>query len=619
MKPTVKILLVTDDFYMGQSGNGGYLRWSQQVYSDAISNKSREFHLGEFTRTLEETNWVGFKIELTKAHRTTVEESKLSEAALKADRGADVVGFRFDQTFTFKGETRKLADYDMALFFSIKPEDPQTNDSLLLAEAESVAEFMEKGGGFFATGDHANLGAYLCGLIPRVRSMRRWWIEPPVDMLEAPSASGADRHDTTQAGSDNITNFEDQSDEIPQPISPKMYDANGPTSFIPTQYPHPVLCTPLGVMDVLPDHMHEGACDVPNHLASRTYILNGMVRREYPDYTPRDGSASPLAPEVIAEVVIPKGRTSEVLDSVHTGGTIPTTGGTYGVIGVWDGHLVNQGRVVVDATWHHFFNINLSGDRYLEDVVYNPGMTKHLQKLFGFFVLDNNGNRVPNSEFKKIQCYYRNIIYWLIPANRRSGIWFHTMEEFARRPEILEVLGTSTLENVTKRFTIRDYLYFGKLAESYFAKTRGLCAILTSPHFPVPEYLPKIPWWEWVQEAARIWEVQAEKNQLTDRVQAAKLASMSLGMDPRVLNTIGMGTALVAASICMRTFRQNVEMHKTSLKMESLFLDKLWPELMQHSSVLLGEHLEQSLSIQTRLLKKMLKKTNSLPDKNHLT
>ena len=50
---------------------------------------------------------------------------------------------------------------------------------------------MENGGGFFATGDHANLGSPLCGLIPRVRSMRRWWTgAPPPGFNPAPSPLG---------------------------------------------------------------------------------------------------------------------------------------------------------------------------------------------------------------------------------------------------------------------------------------------------------------------------------------------------------------------------------------------------------------------------------------------
>jgi hypothetical protein len=71
------------------------------------------------------------------------------------------------------GQSRTLVDYDMVLFFPTKPSDP---DVTLASEVEAIAQFMESGRGFFATGDHENLGGELCGLIPRVRSMRRWWL-----------------------------------------------------------------------------------------------------------------------------------------------------------------------------------------------------------------------------------------------------------------------------------------------------------------------------------------------------------------------------------------------------------------------------------------------------------
>ena len=84
---------------------------------------------------------------------------------------------------------------------------------------------MENGGGFFATGDHANLGSELNGIIPRVRSMRRWWYpgSGPNGEPVAPDPLNADRHDTTRPGADGLTNFEDQSDDVAQEISPTLY------------------------------------------------------------------------------------------------------------------------------------------------------------------------------------------------------------------------------------------------------------------------------------------------------------------------------------------------------------------------------------------------------------
>ena len=164
MSDVVRILIATED-WPGVT-NGGFMQWTA-----ATGPSARDFHLGEFVEVLTNTAWVGFSIELVRAHRTRPADVGLSEAALKADRGADVVGFRFDQPFTVNAATRSLTDFDMVLFFGINAVNAGT-DLSGQAEVEAIGRFMEGGGGFFATGDHENLGAALCGRIPRVRSMR---------------------------------------------------------------------------------------------------------------------------------------------------------------------------------------------------------------------------------------------------------------------------------------------------------------------------------------------------------------------------------------------------------------------------------------------------------------
>lgn len=42
-------------------------------------------------------------------------------------------------------------------------------------EKIAIANFMQGGGGIFAVGDHDGLGAYMCGDIPRIRTMRKWY------------------------------------------------------------------------------------------------------------------------------------------------------------------------------------------------------------------------------------------------------------------------------------------------------------------------------------------------------------------------------------------------------------------------------------------------------------
>ncbi|HEX7842950.1 MAG TPA: hypothetical protein VF469_36005, partial [Kofleriaceae bacterium] len=502
----------------------------------ATGTNSREFHLGEFVRVLTDTQWVGFTLEITKAHRSPAGTGGMTEAQLKADRGADVVGFRFTGSHTVNGVTRTLADYDMVLYFSIDDGNP---DPAFAAEAEAIASYMESGHGFFATGDHANLGSRLCGLIPRVRSMRRWWYPKPGPGGEpvAPDPLNADRHDTTQPGLDGVRNFEDQSDEIAQPIAPTRYPAGLSNALVTRWLPHPLLCSPDGVVKYLPDHMHEGTCEVPGNLATRMFTLAGTPVREYPDH----GASGPLAPEIVATGTVVAGTTSPALDAHHTGGTDSAHGTTFGVIAAWDGQRVGKGRVVVDSTWHHFFNINLTGDRYLE---LDSLPSSQDQKRHGFYVPDGMGGRQPNSQYKMIMWYYRNIIYWLIPANRHRTIWWDTILQFATHSRISEELVAFTRPT---SLTLGSYLYLGQLAEDYFAKARGACAIYQ--FHVIINYLPKIPWWEWVQSHVDIWDPVLRDKGLSERVSNERFfAATGTGPRPDAALRISLGAAVAAAA-----------------------------------------------------------------------
>src|SRR5579885_90879 len=61
--------------------------------------------------------------------------------------------------------------------------DEGYNEGALVAHASvlsddeniAIAQFMDDGGGVFDVGDHDGLGAYMCGAIPRVRTMRKWF------------------------------------------------------------------------------------------------------------------------------------------------------------------------------------------------------------------------------------------------------------------------------------------------------------------------------------------------------------------------------------------------------------------------------------------------------------
>ncbi len=322
------------------------------------------------------TNGFGLSEVITKALNTSGRPNvtfQITKASYYTDSTADIENFRFtDPTFN-------TSNYDEVWVFGV------AGDFSLLppAELQAIANFMNAGGGVFATGDHEDLGAYFCAEMPRVRSMRKWYYynTPAGDpnRLQAPDVSGPDRHDTIVAGSTPGVQSNEQSDEFPQNITPKIY-SNGGGIFV-----HPLLQKSGGAIRILPDHMHEGSCIAPADLTEP--MLPGSSLDEYPFLA--GSSTERVSPDVIAI-------------SYSGGGGNPNDSGEvnprcFGAICAYDGHLAtgNIGRVSVDATWHHFLNINLDGTG---------------SGLNGFYV-----GGVPTPEYEDIKRYFRNIALWLAP------------------------------------------------------------------------------------------------------------------------------------------------------------------------------------------------------------
>ena len=232
-------------------------------------------------------------------------------------------------------EARPVAVSQIWLF-GILPEraeltvDPQHNPD----EWEALVRFMDAGGGVFATGDHQNLGKALAGALPRVRSMRRWhWPKTgPNGEPKAPDQKGDGRHNTIADPAPGTPGNQGREDDtLPQTIRPRIYARRADYGLLHRvlTYPHPVLCGPEGPVTWLPDHMHEGTCEVPADLA-RSYVLDGAPKPEYPQAA--DGQQP--APDVIAWA-----------------SSTDTTTTEFGVLCAYDGHRggSGDGRVIVDA------------------------------------------------------------------------------------------------------------------------------------------------------------------------------------------------------------------------------------------------------------------------------
>lgn len=441
--------------------------------------------LSEFIKALETNSvtlglYVYFKI--TKVHRATVTDS-------------DKTNFRFNSLEMFNPK-----DYDEIWFFGMsrfvdplkEPKKFENSLSLKDNELKIISQFMDNGGGVFATGDHQDIGNGLCARIPRVRSMRKWYfpepglygepVAPPVGIIgmEENQDQGQDsskRHDTLREGNDSGYQFDDQSDNIPQPIIPKMYKTkywNNEGLFI-KHYPHPLLSKSRGVIKVLPDHMHEGECYVDEDL-TKTFAFDGYTTTEYP-ILPKTGK--PLKPEVIAEAIVIGGHTTPP-DSKE-----PTTAKIFGVLGAYDGHKVNVGRVAVDSTWHHFVNINVIGEW--------PHNDSNDIKHQGFNYSDNGNSDKGQKVYQDLKTYWRNLGVWLAPKKIQKSILATALWRIRWSQPLAEELSSRTVQKGLSREGI---LYLGHVARYSLNKISSEEQVI---QWIIP-YLTEIqdtvdPWW----------------------------------------------------------------------------------------------------------------------------
>lgn len=319
-----------------------------------------------------------------------------------------ITSFRFDNTDHFAPDR-----YDEMFLFGISSEGNLTGPEL-----RAISEFMDSGRGVFATGDHGALGRALCSQIPRVRSMRLWESTSTSLDLDQVSMDGRRRNDTNRLGHVATSEFDDQSDDVPQITAPTMRSRS--VGLFTVSYPHPILCGRGGVIDVMPDHPHEGECVVPTDLTGSD-IFDDYTIAEYP---PGAGGQPRPVPEIISE--------SSVLSGTTSGGKAPTEAHSFGGICAYDGHRADVGRVVTDATWHHFVNVNLIGTN---------SATRESAKRYGFLA------STPGEQtLDKIKEYYVNLVLWLAPSalvrcmNRRIlwGLIFHdrVIESLITRSEI---------------------------------------------------------------------------------------------------------------------------------------------------------------------------------------
>lgn len=386
----------------------------------------RDFGLSEILNVLAVAPgpWVRFNV--TTAHRGN-------------DASAMLKNFRFD--------VEDLSQYDEIWMVAVQ----RLPSYLSEPELRAISEFMAAGGGVFATGDHEDLGGGLCARIPRVRNMRMWyWPNPgPNGEPVAPKVDEEDRHDTLTRRNGETIAFDHQSDDVPQEIVPKMYTRF--TGFLrKTSYPHPVLCGPKGVIKRMPDHPHEGHCYEPSDL-NLSFTFNGATFEEYP--TGANGVRP--TPEVIA-----RSRNNH-RDPTDVKGALNAK--EFGSIGVYDGHRISIGRILVDSTWHHFFNINLTG---------RPGSSDPRAQQ-GFY-----GSPAGLDAYEDIKAYFRNIAVYLarksqISAMRARALWFVRFDD-----RIAMDLRIDLLPKLPPLERLLEYVRIGILARDVLGRYASRCQVV---------------------------------------------------------------------------------------------------------------------------------------------
>jgi hypothetical protein len=327
---------------------------------------------------------------------------QVTKAHLADDATADIPNFKFKTSVN-------LLDFDVVWLIGHDGRNDlnSSGDSqpvIIAEERQTIARYMAAGGGVFATGDHDSIGSVMCGNLPRVRAMRSWY---GVNDSTSPMPAGFPRNfpvittgraDTTQhnpggdyGGDTTFVWFENQSDIVPQPITPTSSPA------------HPILRENGADVVIYPDHMHEGNTlgEVMGYDYTQSLDINGEPFPEFPLV-----AGNREMPKVIAT-----GQTNALASKyVTTGAFVGSDSGasapkTVNSLSVYDGRVAGVGRIVTGSTFHHYIDINLTGDSNVNTAQLSAKVGPDAEKGHGF-------NDAP-ATLATIKQVYVNITNWL--------------------------------------------------------------------------------------------------------------------------------------------------------------------------------------------------------------
>jgi hypothetical protein len=406
-RPTIKILLYTDSI-------------------DVVKEPVGTFGLGRMTNLL-------------KAHAPAFAdvdvkfERRYPEGSTKAENKIDAVLCREKEPF------------DQIWFFGLHQVNRQTFDPGLGGggleseldedEVKALGAWMDNGGGVLMTGDHAELrpsdalepkpefaglGRALGRPVPRAGEMRDW---------DGPPTSREKDSNNTQVtpfircGEQFRDQILFQMDRIPQQIILPTFDEKG--ELAAGGQPHPLFFyrERCGFIQFFPDHLHEGQVVIPDTSDVEVW------KKTAAGFQPR--------PRVVAYGI--DKRDGKKID----------------LVAAYDGSAVGVGRIVADASWHHYFNINLTG-----------------------FTLPTG----PGSAFDQIGQFYGNLALWLTPAAKRLEMAKAMFRWLAQDPHVREEVVSAPAASVCEK------LRAGATARRLLSRVSSSCEIHELLHMTIPEY-----------------------------------------------------------------------------------------------------------------------------------